>query len=62
MASTKKNTSLETFAWLIHKEVERYVAEHLSDYESWVQERATACKQEGDYKKQGSNIQSSKSA
>ena len=62
MASTKKNTSLDSFAWLIHKEIERYLTEHLSDYEIWVQERTTACKQEGDDKTQGSNIQPSKSA
>lgn len=62
MESTKKNTSLETFAWLIHKEVDRYVNEHLSDYEKWVKKQSAVCKQECDDKTQDSNIQSSKSA
>ena len=62
MANKQLNTTLETFAWLIFEEVERYVNEHLEEYETWVQERTTACKQEGDDKTQGSNIQPSKSA
>ena len=62
MANKQLNTTLETFAWLIFEEVERYVNEHLEEYETWVQERATAYKQEGDDKTQGSNIQPSKSA
>jgi len=28
----------DTFAWLIFKEVERYVNEHIDEYELWAQE------------------------
>ena len=42
MANVKKNTWLDTFAWLVHKEAERYIAEHQEEYQTWVQDRAKA--------------------
>lgn len=36
MAKEQENNCLDTFAWLIHKEVEQYVNEHLDEYKEWL--------------------------
>ena len=36
MGNAQPNSSIDTFAWLIHKEVEAYVNENLADYEQWL--------------------------
>lgn len=36
MAKQQQNKKLlDSFAWLIHKEVEQYVNEHIAEYELW---------------------------
>ena len=38
MAKVKENCPFDAFAWLIHREVEQYLAEHNEDYNIWAQE------------------------
>ena len=35
----KQNNCFETFAWLIHKEVESYVNEHEKEFNLWSESR-----------------------
>ena len=37
MAKNKENECFARFAWLIYKEVERYVNTHKTEYEIWAQ-------------------------
>ena len=44
--TSKKNNCFDTFAWLIHREVENYINSHINEYENWRQERAADSKGE----------------
>jgi len=45
MAEVKKNT-LDTFAFLVHREVDRYVHENIEAYERWVLTQSADSKSE----------------
>ena len=41
MSEEQLNTPFDSFAWLIYKEVEKYINDNEDDYKAWVQGNKT---------------------